>query len=388
MKHSNDLYRINGNLRSSSALPEGSGENIAFPKRRISQRTYILILGVIFALIVAACGPDRQTGFQGLLLDASGRPINGNKTITFKYFDGPGPCANGTNVLFTETQAVSVANGLLNVMIGSTIVDNQYGLTGIDPEMFAQPLYMSIEIDGEKLTPCQKLMGAPYAMSLAGGAVVGSMHEGNGAVGGDVTDVNYGSLTVAAVGSAGTALVIGSNGGDLIRACSGITGARTCGDLELRVTGDGNVRADGSFFAGGADFAELVSIASGVDNLESGDVLAISPDTDRAVVLASVPNSTALMGVYSTKAGFVGSEFGAEQSGETSNYVMVAIMGIVPVKVSAENGPIHRGDLLTTSATPGHAMKATSFEAGTLLGKAMGELESGTGMIEVFLVLR
>jgi hypothetical protein len=388
MKYSNNSYRINRNFGSSNTHPGGPEENIESPRRRSSQCTYILILGVIFALVVAACGPDRQTGFQGLLLDSSGRPINGIKNLTFRYFSSTTNCTNGTNILLTETQTVSVANGLLNVMMGSTIANNQYGLNGIDPEMFAQPLFMSIEIDGEKLLPCQKLMGAPYAMSLAGGAVVGNDHEGNGAGGSDITDANYGSLSVAAGGSAGTALVIGSNGGDLIRACSGITGARTCGDLELRVTGDGNVRADGSFFAGGADFAELVSIASGVDNLEPGDVLAISPDVDRAVVLASEPNSTALMGVYSTKAGFVGSQFGAEQSSETTNYVMVAIMGIVPVKVSAENGPIHRGDLLTTSATPGHAMKATSFDAGTLLGKAMGELESGTGIIEVFLVLR
>ncbi len=39
--------------------------------------------------------------------------------------------------------------------------------------------------------------------------------------------------------------------------------------------------------------------------------------------------------------------------------IPLAIVGIVPCKVSAENGPIEVGDLLVTSATPAHAMKGT-----------------------------
>jgi hypothetical protein len=65
----------------------------------------------------------------------------------------------------------------------------------------------------------------------------------------------------------------------------------------------------------------------------------------------------------------------------------VGIVGIVPVKVSAENGAIHRGDMLTTSNTPGYAMRATEYVPGATLGKAMGELNSGTGVIEVVLLL-
>jgi hypothetical protein len=70
------------------------------------------------------------------------------------------------------------------------------------------------------------------------------------------------------------------------------------------------------------------------------------------------------------------------------NELPVAITGIVPCKVSAENGPIHRGDLLTTSATPGHAMKATELKLGTILGKALSELDSGTGVIDILVVLQ
>jgi hypothetical protein len=39
--------------------------------------------------------------------------------------------------------------------------------------------------------------------------------------------------------------------------------------------------------------------------------------------------------------------------------VPMAVVGIVPCKVSAENGAIEVGDLLVASFTPGHAMKGT-----------------------------
>jgi hypothetical protein len=49
--------------------------------------------------------------------------------------------------------------------------------------------------------------------------------------------------------------------------------------------------------------------------------------------------------------------------------VMVALAGRVPVKVNLENGPIHKGDLLTPSSYPGVAMKAT--KAGVIIGQSM-----------------
>ena len=60
------------------------------------------------------------------------------------------------------------------------------------------------------------------------------------------------------------------------------------------------------------------------------------------------------------------------------------------VQVSAVNGPIHVGDLLVTSDAAGIAMKATDkVQAfGATLGKAMGNLESGTGTIPVMLTLK
>jgi hypothetical protein len=68
----------------------------------------------------------------------------------------------------------------------------------------------------------------------------------------------------------------------------------------------------------------------------------------------------------------------------------MAMVGRVPTKVSAENGPIKPGDLLVTSATLGYAMKGTdrSQMLGAIVGKALGSLESGMGVVEVLVTLQ
>jgi hypothetical protein len=70
--------------------------------------------------------------------------------------------------------------------------------------------------------------------------------------------------------------------------------------------------------------------------------------------------------------------------------VPMAVVGIVPAKVSAENGAIHPGDLLVSSSKVGYGMKGTdrSRLVGAVIGKAMGSLENGTGVIEVLVTLQ
>jgi hypothetical protein len=98
-------------------------------------------------------------------------------------------------------------------------------------------------------------------------------------------------------------------------------------------------------------------------------------------------------GIYSTKPGFLGRRSAVGASGEseaTENEIPMAMIGIVPCKVSAENGPIRRGDLLVTSSTPGHAMKGTDTFGmlGAVVGKALQPLAAGTGVIEVLVTLQ
>jgi hypothetical protein len=63
----------------------------------------------------------------------------------------------------------------------------------------------------------------------------------------------------------------------------------------------------------------------------------------------------------------------------------IALIGKAFCKVDASFGSINVGDLLTTSPTPGHAMKVAerSRAVGAIIGKALARLDAGVGLIPV-----
>jgi hypothetical protein len=65
--------------------------------------------------------------------------------------------------------------------------------------------------------------------------------------------------------------------------------------------------------------------------------------------------------------------------------VPLAVIGIVPCKVTTEGGPINIGDLLVSSSSPGRAMKGTHRDRmlGAVVGKALEPLSEGAGVIQV-----
>ena len=68
----------------------------------------------------------------------------------------------------------------------------------------------------------------------------------------------------------------------------------------------------------------------------------------------------------------------------------IALLGKVYCKVDAQYGAIEVGDLLTTSPTPGHAMKADDpLKAfGSVIGKALRPLKEGQELIPVLIALQ
>ncbi|MCB0067048.1 MAG: hypothetical protein KDD77_07855, partial [Caldilineaceae bacterium] len=78
------------------------------------------------------------------------------------------------------------------------------------------------------------------------------------------------------------------------------------------------------------------------------------------------------------------------QDGVLEGDTQVAIAGRVYVMAEALSSPIRPGDLLTTSALPGHAMKATDRERayGAVIGKALTGLDTGTGFVLVVVNLQ
>ncbi len=137
----------------------------------------------------------------------------------------------------------------------------------------------------------------------------------------------------------------------------------------------------------GGDYAESVDIVGDRKSYEPGDVLVIDAKIEGSFVKSTEPYSTAVMGIYSTKPGLTGRR---QLTAKSEEEIPMAMIGIVPTKVTTENGPIKPGDLLVTSSTPGYAMKGTdkSKMMGAVIGKAMGHLDSGKGVIEAGVTLQ
>jgi len=176
-------------------------------------------------------------------------------------------------------------------------------------------------------------------------------------------------------------LVQSNTDGDYVVGASSYLGART-----WRVDRTGKGFFNGNVQYSGADFDEQMTVNGSETQYEPGDVLVISNSANRMVELSNSAFSKAVIGVYSTDPAVLG---GAPDTDNPLTGIPVAIVGIVPCKVSAENGAIQRGDLLVTATIPGHAMRAgENPPQGTVLGKALQPLDSDTGIILILVVLQ
>jgi len=139
----------------------------------------------------------------------------------------------------------------------------------------------------------------------------------------------------------------------------------------------------------GGDYAESVDVSGDRNHYEPGDVMVVDVNHPGRFLKSSQAYSTVVAGIYATKPGVTGRRQKTDPKTSTSE-VPMAMVGIVPTKVNTENGPIHRGDLLVSSSTPGYAMKGTDpiRMVGAVVGKALGTLDSGSGVIEVVVTLQ
>jgi hypothetical protein len=153
---------------------------------------------------------------------------------------------------------------------------------------------------------------------------------------------------------------------------------QTANANKIRFSRTGRGYFNGGTQLGGADVAEAFEVEGKVGAYQPGDVLAISERSDRTVEKSTEPYSTRVIGVYATKPGVLLTERDIETS--LDDMVPVGVIGVIPTKVSAENGPIRRGDLLVTAETPGHAMRGTERDRmlGAVIGKALAGF-SGPG---------
>ena len=121
-----------------------------------------------------------------------------------------------------------------------------------------------------------------------------------------------------------------------------------------------------------------------------GMVLTIDPENPGKLKISEKAYDRCVAGIISgageIEPGMIMGQSGSMADGEYP----VALTGRVYCWADALNAPIEPGDLLTTSDTPGYAMKVTDYTRaqGAVLGKAMSSLESGKGLVLVLVTLQ
>jgi hypothetical protein len=137
----------------------------------------------------------------------------------------------------------------------------------------------------------------------------------------------------------------------------------------------------------GADVAEPFAIST--KDAPKGSVVIIDQDNPGQLKLSEHAYDQRVAGILSgangVRAGICLSQQGFNDGGQN-----VALSGRVYVLADATYGAIKPGDLLTTSDTPGHAMRVTdqTKAQGAMIGKAMGALPEGKGVVLVLVTLQ
>jgi hypothetical protein len=163
-------------------------------------------------------------------------------------------------------------------------------------------------------------------------------------------------------------------------------GTAPAGLFEGDVRVEGNIDVRGDIFLPGADCAENFDIAE-ADEIEPGTVVVIDPEG--RLRASRTPYDRRVAGVISG-AGEYKPAIILDAATSRRNRQPVALLGKTYCKVDARYAPIMPGDLLTSSATQGHAMSATNpvKAFGAIIGKALSPSKPDTGLIPILVTLR
>lgn len=148
----------------------------------------------------------------------------------------------------------------------------------------------------------------------------------------------------------------------------------------------GNLTVDKDIILTNADFAEDFDIAA-ESEAEPGTVMVLDDESTLRESFQPYDKRVAgvISGAGSYKPGIV-----LDKQPEPGNRKPIALLGKVFCKVDAQYGAVGVGDLLTTSPTPGYAMRASDpLQAfGAVIGKALRPLKEGKGLVPILISLQ
>jgi hypothetical protein len=164
-------------------------------------------------------------------------------------------------------------------------------------------------------------------------------------------------------------------------------GAGNSGLVEtMRITSTGTLKVANDITLANGDCAEEFDVAGSL-GVEPGTVMVIGED--EALRPSSEPYDPRVAGVVSGGGDYKPALL-LDRRDTSRQRSPVALVGKVCCKVDTQYGQIKVGDLLTTSPTPGHAMKATDRDRafGAVIGKALQPHSDGQGLIAILVSLQ
>jgi hypothetical protein len=158
---------------------------------------------------------------------------------------------------------------------------------------------------------------------------------------------------------------------------------------EFTLDVNGSTRTNALVIGNGSDIAEPFKVGDSI-NIMPGMVVSIDSEQPGQVRIADSAYDRTVAGIVSGANGLNTGLTMSQEGTMADGTLPVALTGRVYAWADASKGPIKPGDLLTTSDTPGHAMKVNDYEKGhgAVLGKSMTALKQGKGLVLVLVSLQ
>jgi len=119
--------------------------------KTLTKAALAVVVSFMFCSFAYAEVP-KTLNFQGRLTDADQNPLEGAYSATFSIYN----TFTGGSPLWTETQSVSVADGIYSCILGEGTPLNL---------SFDEACYLEVSVSGQVLSPRQKLSATPYALN-------------------------------------------------------------------------------------------------------------------------------------------------------------------------------------------------------------------------------
>ena len=186
--------------------------------------------------------------------------------------------------------------------------------------------------------------------------------------------------------------LVAGNGGGLVVSGGGMVNV-------MNIMGNSVIRLDPTSrttttpilrITGGSDLSEQFDICGGKEKIKPGFVVNIDSKRPGKLEVSTRAYDFTVAGVVSGAGGVSPGVYMGQRDSEADGKYPVALTGRVYCWCDASYGAIKPGDLITTSDTPGHAMKVTDRQKGhgAIIGKAMTSLDKSTGLVLILISLQ